>query len=191
MHEPHRDDPRGYITALMQDLGQDLLVPSFEEAPASVWVTEDRSPTGYAGYFERQHQPLWHRVVLDGRTAVVLFRLSKASYRLSTSKEQSATANLYLVAKALWMSRWLAEHGLMATWTDALAPWLQATGEPWWIVLGVSPHAGRDEIEWAYRQKARTAHPDTGGSHEAFLRLQGARDDGIAAAGTRTGTGGG
>jgi hypothetical protein len=48
--------------------------------------------------------------------------------------------------------------------------------EQWWQVLGVSERAPRDEITRAYREKARSAHPDTGGSEAAMARLNAARD---------------
>ncbi len=48
--------------------------------------------------------------------------------------------------------------------------------EQWWQVLGVGEKASRDEIESAYRAKARAAHPDTGGSTAAMALLNAARD---------------
>jgi hypothetical protein len=50
---------------------------------------------------------------------------------------------------------------------------------PWRIVLGLP--AGRftlDQIDAAYREKAKTAHPDKGGSAEAMAELTRARDEG-------------
>ena len=43
-------------------------------------------------------------------------------------------------------------------------------------VLGVRPTATQDEIDAAYRQKARHAHPDAGGSTEAMQRLNDAKN---------------
>ncbi len=45
-------------------------------------------------------------------------------------------------------------------------------GGSWWEVLGISPEATQDEIKEAYRVKALTEHPDKGGTHERFARLQ-------------------
>lgn len=43
-------------------------------------------------------------------------------------------------------------------------------------VLGVSEHATRDEINYAYRRLAQQCHPDSGGSHDAMTRINTARD---------------
>jgi len=50
--------------------------------------------------------------------------------------------------------------------------------EQWWQVLEISEQASADQIEAAYRAKARAAHPDTGGSDAAMARLNAARDQG-------------
>lgn len=54
--------------------------------------------------------------------------------------------------------------------------------EQWWQVLGVPQKATADEIRNAYRAKARSAHPDQGGSTAAMARLNAARDTGVVAA---------
>jgi len=48
--------------------------------------------------------------------------------------------------------------------------------EQWWQVLGVIEGASLDDVDAAYRRKAREAHPDTGGSDAAMARLNAARD---------------
>jgi curved DNA-binding protein CbpA len=45
-----------------------------------------------------------------------------------------------------------------------------------YVELGVEPGTSAAEIDKAYRQKARKAHPDTGGSSEAFHTLAHAYD---------------
>ena len=42
---------------------------------------------------------------------------------------------------------------------------------PWWETLGVSANATPQEITQAYRQRARTAHPDAGGDRTQWDRL--------------------
>lgn len=50
---------------------------------------------------------------------------------------------------------------------------------PWTEVLGVPAAAAKAQIEMAYRDKAKTAHPDAGGSTEAMAELTRARDEAL------------
>lgn len=49
-------------------------------------------------------------------------------------------------------------------------------GQHWTDILGVPATGPRSAIEAAYRDKARAAHPDAGGSSEAMASLNAARD---------------
>lgn len=53
--------------------------------------------------------------------------------------------------------------------------------EQWWQVLGLTEGATSEQIDRAWRQKAREAHPDRGGTDGAMARLNAARDAGRAA----------
>jgi hypothetical protein len=55
--------------------------------------------------------------------------------------------------------------------------------EQWWQVLGLTAAAPADLIQRRYRELARRAHPDTGGSEAAMARLNAARDEGLKARG--------
>lgn len=50
--------------------------------------------------------------------------------------------------------------------------------EQWYQVLGLSSSAAADQIDAAYRDLAKTAHPDRGGSEADMSRLNAARDAG-------------
>lgn len=54
--------------------------------------------------------------------------------------------------------------------------------EQWWQVLGVGSDASASEINAAWRDRARTAHPDQGGSNAAMARVNAARDAGLVRA---------
>ena len=43
---------------------------------------------------------------------------------------------------------------------------------PWAAILGLEPPCTAEEVRRAYRTRSRTAHPDVGGSHDEFVRLQ-------------------
>jgi len=53
---------------------------------------------------------------------------------------------------------------------------LPVSTEDWRVVLGVGVYATSDQVDAAFLEKARTAHPDAGGSHEEMARLTAARD---------------
>jgi len=46
----------------------------------------------------------------------------------------------------------------------------------WWTELGVKPDASREEINRAYRDRAKKAHPDAGGSDAKMTKLNAARE---------------
>ncbi len=50
----------------------------------------------------------------------------------------------------------------------------------WWEVLQCDPVADRHSIKTARDYLARTAHPDQGGSHEAWVEIQNAFEQGMA-----------
>ncbi|WP_425404586.1 J domain-containing protein [Hwanghaeella sp.] len=59
----------------------------------------------------------------------------------------------------------------------------KAVSAVWWRVLGVSESATKNEIIAAYREKAKTSHPDVaGGSDSAMAELNNARAEGLRVA---------
>jgi hypothetical protein len=74
------------------------------------------------------------------------------------------------------IERWGASDMLDRAFTgfEALPP-----PEEWWRVLGVSPAATREDIRLAYRELAKGAHPDAGGTDAALMRILNARDAGF------------
>lgn len=53
--------------------------------------------------------------------------------------------------------------------------------EQWWQVLDIPETASAERIQQRYRELARAAHPDTGGSEVAMARLNAARAAGFRA----------
>lgn len=85
--------------------------------------------------------------------------------------------NLAAVAATLNAMRAIERHGgaqiLERAFTGFTA--LPPPRSPW-EVLGLAPRSSRDAVSEAYRAKARTAHPDAGGSEAAMAELNAARD---------------
>lgn len=95
----------------------------------------------------------------------------------------SVEANLQAIHHIIEARRTELRHGTLALVRatfmgfKALPP---AGGtKPWWSVLGIDRTASRTEIERAYREKAKAAHPDAGGSNEAMAALTRARDEAL------------
>jgi hypothetical protein len=90
--------------------------------------------------------------------------------------------------------RWRATGGKGPGWysskgarlgSEVFDSWLPAkdAGATWCEILGLARTATRDQITAAYRDKAKLAHPDAGGSHEAMTALVRARDEALAVCG--------
>lgn len=60
-------------------------------------------------------------------------------------------------------------------WTDAWK--LLGGGHPAFAVLGLQQGCSKPDIKRAYKKLARRAHPDFGGSHEAFIELNKAYEE--------------
>lgn len=77
------------------------------------------------------------------------------------------------------IERWGASDMLDRAFTGFAAI---AAPQQWWEILQVSPSASSAEIDAAWREAMKTAHPDRpGGSDAAAARLNQARDDARAA----------
>lgn len=53
---------------------------------------------------------------------------------------------------------------------------LPPAAEDWREVLGVGEYATLEQVDAAFLEKAKTAHPDVGGTHDEMARLTAARD---------------
>lgn len=111
----------------------------------------------------------------------IYFRRNGRDVVLACDQYDEIHANVRAIGKTIealrGIERWGASDMLDRAFTGFEA--LPAP-EQWWQVLGVAQSADRDEISRAYRDLARTAHPDQGGSDAAMARLNAARDQGLA-----------
>jgi hypothetical protein len=83
--------------------------------------------------------------------------------------------NLWAIGKHIEALRGQQRWGV-GTVEQAFAGYdaLPAPKTAWWEILGVDQNASLEEIQTAYRRKAKETHPDAGGSQEEFLRVQAA-----------------
>lgn len=111
----------------------------------------------------------------------VYFRLDGKDIVLACDKWDRVADNIAAVAKHIDAIRGMDRWGVGSTRQAFAGYEALPAPEQWWQVLGLSERAGREDIKAAYRQKAREAHPDQGGSDAAMARLNAARDQGMRA----------
>lgn len=106
--------------------------------------------------------------------AAIYFRLKGKDIALACDRWDRVADNIVAIAKHIEAMRGMDRWGV-GTASQAFAGYERlASPEQWWEVLGVSSSATRIDIERAYRAKAKTAHPDAGGSRSDWDRLAGA-----------------
>lgn len=86
-------------------------------------------------------------------------------------------ANIRAIALIVESMRRIERYGGDKMMKRAFTGFAQITGpqaatiKPWWMVLGVNSDCDLWDAEAAFREKAKTAHPDAGGSADAMARL--------------------
>lgn len=118
----------------------------------------------------------------------VYFKRKGADFVLACDQYAAIHDNIRAVGKTIealrGIERWGASDMLDRAFTGFTAiPGPQAVApEKWWEILGVSQAASLAEIDAAWREQMKSAHPDRrGGSDELAARLNAARDAARAA----------
>lgn len=107
----------------------------------------------------------------------VYFQLNNTPQVFACDKWDKIEDNMQAIRKTIeairGIERWGSSEMMNRIYRgfQALPDVSSATNDSWWNVLGVDPNASIDEIEKAYKQKAKEAHPDMGGSNDAFIKL--------------------
>lgn len=120
----------------------------------------------------------------------VYFTWRDQQYAFSCDEWKTVADNMQAIRKTIealrGIERWGAGEMVRAAFHGfkALpAPGGEEGRPPWWEVLGIAPDADEATIRAAYRARAAEAHPDRGGSTEAFVALQAAYKEALAARG--------
>ncbi|MEI6418270.1 MAG: J domain-containing protein [Sphingomonadales bacterium] len=110
--------------------------------------------------------------------AALYFQRTGKPVVLACDRWDRVADNIIAIAKHIEAIRGMERWGVGTT--DQLFAGFEALPAPeqWWQVLGVAPTASVDQIDAAWRDKARAAHPDQGGTDAAMARLNWAHDEG-------------
>lgn len=124
---------------------------------------------------------------VDEPGVAVYFRLKGQPRVMARDGHPTPVENLHAIGHVIGHLRGLERHGggaMMARAFDGFAA-LPAPGakRPWREVLDLTSvpinDIARGTVENAYRARARAAHPDSGGSHDAMAELNRARDEAL------------
>jgi hypothetical protein len=114
----------------------------------------------------------------------VYFRYGKAREMcFACDAYKTVRENAYAIGKTIEALRGIERWGasdMMERAFRGFAALAATSQEDWWDVLECLPTADVDTINAQYRVRARSEHPDAGGSHEAISRLNAARDSALA-----------
>lgn len=109
----------------------------------------------------------------------VYFTWDGLSTCIAVDRYQTVAENLQAIHHVIEAERTKLRHGglnlVRAAFRGYAALPPPSSAKDPWQVLGLKPGASPDEIESAYRAKAKTAHPDRGGSETAMQELNDAR----------------
>ena len=93
--------------------------------------------------------------------------------------------NMRAIAKTIealrGVERWGSSEMMERSFTGfaALPAPGQGTGSRAWVILGIPAGSSEEDVRRAYKSKAKTAHPDAGGSETAWHELQEAFNDAL------------
>lgn len=158
---------------------------SFAEARDRLFNELDR--LGAKGAVISSNHPVDVRgIPIEGRQRVadpgvaLYFTFKGKPLVMASDRFDTAAGNMASLRLAIEAMRQLERHGGGAMMERAFDGFI-ALPQPkrWWEILGIATNASRDQIERAYREKAKAAHPDAGGSTAAMAELNEAKQEAL------------
>lgn len=151
-------------------VARDKLYEELQRLGASSPVVSTNHPT------DRYGVPTESKRRVSDEGVAIYFRLKGRQMAMACDRFDNAAANMRSLGLAIEAMRQLERHGggtmIERAFTGFVALPSQESPHD---VLGVRPGASHKQIDDAFKEKARFAHPDAGGSTEAMQRLNDAR----------------
>ena len=129
----------------------------------------------------RDGLPYAGRQKIDDPGVAVYFELAGRQQCIPCDRWHTVEENCRAIWKSIEALRGLERRGAKS-FVDAAFRGFEALPAPgaarhWTEVLGVPDSASGEQVDCAYRDRARKLHPDNGGSNEAMAELNRARDE--------------
>ncbi len=117
-------------------------------------------------------------VQLSLREAAVMFSINGRDQVFRCDRFDDAETNLRAIYLTLEPTRLAAQRGILEELASLAVAMLPAGkfSRPAWEVLGISQDSQLDVAETVWRMKAKTSHPDKGGTEEQMTELNEALD---------------
>ena len=107
---------------------------------------------------------------------VAYFEWSKMPMAIPCDRWDRIESNVQAIALTVeamrGMDRWGAKHMIRAMFTGFKQLPMNTNGESWWTVLGVPEDSKVELVRGAYNRLVKESHPDRGGDHERFIKVQ-------------------
>jgi hypothetical protein len=119
----------------------------------------------------------------DDPGVAVWFDWDGAKRCIAVDRYPTAAENLQAIHHIIEARRTEVRHGGLVIARSAFKGFLalpSPAGRHWSDELGVERTASAQQIDEAFRSRAKLAHPDSGGSHEQMARLSAARERALA-----------
>ena len=124
---------------------------------------------------------LFGRTRPDDPGIAVWFTWNKRQVCIPIDRYSTPAANLQAIHHVLEARRVEARHGTLTMVQQSFAGFAALPPPRHWSeVLGVGPDAGRDQVEAAFKAKAKAVHSDHGGADTVMADLNLAREAALA-----------
>jgi hypothetical protein len=161
----------GYRQHVTFAVARDKLFDELKKLEATNVVVSSNHPT------DRYGVPVESKRAVPDEGVAVYFSYRAKPMVMACDRYNNAAANMRSLGLAIEAMRQLERHG-GGTMMEKAFEGFAALPSPkhWSEILGVPRNAGADAITAAYRDRARKAHPDAGGSSAAMAEINAARD---------------
>lgn len=125
----------------------------------------------------------WMNKKIDDSGVAIYFKHNNKDVTMCCDKYNKIWENVYALGKGIEGLRTIARHDISEFIERAFKGFTalpeQVDTRVWFEILSVAPTVTKQDLLNAYRQKAMEFHPDKGGTHDQFIKIQAAYKEGL------------